>query len=85
MIIVVERILLHVNMKQLFYLLVIVVSFTTSTATLEEVFSWKQIEWKWPSQQAKDDAIKHGEYIPGNSMPNSFLRWKDKLFVTVPR
>lgn len=61
------------------------VGLSVVSAKLEEVFKWKLTEWKWPNEQARNKAIQIGDYIPGNSMPNGILRWKDKMFVTVPR
>lgn len=54
-------------------------------AELNEIFSWKQLEYKWPSQEAKESAIQKRAYIPENNLPLGLDRWKNKLFVTVPR
>lgn len=54
-------------------------------AELEEVFKWKQLEFAWPSEELKENALKKGDYIPENNLPLGLDRWKDKLFVTVPR
>lgn len=51
----------------------------------EELFAWKEVEFSWPSQEAKDEAIKSGQYIPANNLPLGIAKWKNKLFVTVPR
>ncbi|CAH1995389.1 unnamed protein product [Acanthoscelides obtectus] len=51
----------------------------------QEVFSWKEMEFAWPSKEAMDEAVKSGEYIRENNLPLGIDRWKDKLFVTVPR
>lgn len=56
-----------------------------NAAQLEEVFKWKQLEFAWPSEEVKENAIKSGDYIPENNLPLGLDRWKDKLFVTVPR
>lgn len=56
-----------------------------ATIKLEEQFIWKQVDFAWPNADAKNDAIKSGEYIPGHNLPLGLGRWKDKLFVTVPR
>lgn len=65
--------------------IVALTNFTFANAKLEEVFKWKQIDWKWPSEEVRNNAIKSGEFVPGNGMPNAIARWKNKLFVTIPR
>lgn len=72
-------------MQQIVLALVCIVSLTTVAAKLEEVFKWNHLDWQWSSNEARENAIRSGDYIPGNSMPNGILPWKDKLFVTVPR
>lgn len=54
-------------------------------AELEEVFKWKQLDFAWPSEEVKENALKKGDYIPENNLPLGLDRWKNKLFVTVPR
>lgn len=54
-------------------------------AALEEVFGWNELSFAWPSNEAKENAIKSGDYVPENNLPLGLDRWKDKLFVTVPR
>jgi len=56
-----------------------------AAATLEEVFSWKEVSFVWPNDETKENAIKSGDYIPANNLPLGLARWKNKLFVTVPR
>lgn len=72
-------------MKKILILTIALLSFIGVSAKLEEVFKWKTIDWQWPNEQARSDAIKNGNFVPGGSMPNALLPWKDKLFVTVPR
>ncbi|CAH1115367.1 unnamed protein product [Psylliodes chrysocephalus] len=52
---------------------------------LNDVFEWKELNFVWPSEEAKSNALKNGDYIPDNNLPLGLARWKDKLFVTVPR
>lgn len=53
--------------------------------TLTEKFAWKFIEYVWPDDTTKADAIVDGNYIPENNLPAGFDVWGDKLFITVPR
>ncbi|XP_063921680.1 protein yellow [Zophobas morio] len=66
-------------------LLLLFVAVGSCRAALEEVFAWKELSFAWPSDEAKTSAIKSGHYIPENNLPLGLERWKDKLFVTVPR
>lgn len=66
-------------------IIVLVFLISSVSAKLEEVYKWNHLEWNWPSEEVKNNAIKLGEFVPGNSMPNGILPWKNKLFVTVPR
>ncbi|XP_074031824.1 yellow-c [Leptinotarsa decemlineata] len=56
-----------------------------AAAVLEEVFAWKELDFDWPNDEFKNDLVKSGEYVAGNNLPLGVDRWKDKLFVTVPR
>lgn len=51
----------------------------------EELFAWKQIDYTWPSEQERSEAIQKGTYIQLNNLPLGLERWQNKLFVTVPR
>lgn len=57
----------------------------SALASLDEVFTWNQLSFAWPSEEAKANAIKDGDYIPSHNLPLGLDRWKNKLFVTIPR
>lgn len=71
-------------MKELILLTVALIS-AANAARLEEVLAWKQVDYVWPSAEARDEAIKSGEFLQVNNLPLGLDRWRDKLFVTVPR
>lgn len=52
---------------------------------LREVFNWRQLDFKFPSAQMKQQALASGQYIPTNALPVGIEHWGDKLFVSVPR
>lgn len=52
---------------------------------LEEKYRWKEVQYAWPSESAKKEAINSGEFKPENNLPLGLDIWKDKLFITVPR
>lgn len=58
---------------------------TVSAIKLQERFAWQELEYDWPSAEAKQQAIDSGVYIPANNLPLGMDVWRDKLFITVPR
>jgi len=41
----------------------------TSIEKLKSIYSWKTLEFAFPNQQAKENAIQEGHFIPGASIP----------------
>lgn len=70
-------------MKFIFVLVVVVAS--AAGKKLEEKFSWKELEFNWPSEEVKQEAIRSGKYVESNNLPLGLDVWKNKLFITVPR
>ncbi|CAH1156186.1 unnamed protein product [Phaedon cochleariae] len=68
-----------------FLVLVALVCFGGVAAELKEIFAWKEVSFNWPSEDVKNNALKAMEYIPEHNLPLGLERWKNKLFVTVPR
>jgi hypothetical protein len=52
---------------------------------LEEKYSWKELDFAWPSEEVKQEALKSGRYIESHNLPLGLEVWKDKMFITVPR
>ncbi|KAJ6649551.1 Protein yellow [Pseudolycoriella hygida] len=52
---------------------------------LEEKYCWQQLEYAWPSESVKEQAIQSGKYKVEDNLPLGLDVWKDKLFITVPR
>lgn len=71
-------------LKSLVFIAVLVYK-TNALANLDEVFAWKELPFVWPNEDARNAAIKDGDYVPENNLPLGLDRWKDKLFVTIPR
>lgn len=63
----------------------IVVAGTATAIKLQERFAWQELEYAWPSPEAKQKAIDSGVYTPANNLPLGMDVWRDKLFITVPR
>ncbi|XP_049287330.1 protein yellow isoform X2 [Anopheles funestus] len=52
---------------------------------LKEKFKWREVSFAWPSEDVKREALDSGKYIVHNNLPLGLERWRDKLFITVPR
>ncbi|XP_076225609.1 yellow-e3 [Nomia melanderi] len=56
---------------------------------LRGIYSWKALEFDFPSESAKLAAIESGDYIPGASLPIDVDVYSEaeasKVFVTIPR
>ena len=58
---------------------------TTFAKKLEEKYMWKELDFAWPSDEVKQEAIKSGRYVESHNLPLGLEVWKDKMFITVPR
>ncbi|XP_068084062.1 protein yellow [Anabrus simplex] len=54
-------------------------------SALREAFSWRQLDFLFPSQENKQAALASGQFKPDNNLPVGIELWEDKVFVTVPR
>jgi len=52
---------------------------------MKEVFSWKNVDFDFPSAEVRQEAIGRKEFIQENNLPLGIEVWGDKVFVTVPR
>ncbi|CAH0713103.1 unnamed protein product, partial [Brenthis ino] len=69
---------------KLILLLLFVLAIHNIEGLLPPRFQWKTIDFAWEAR-AREAAIASGDYIPKNNMPTGIARWKDKLFITIPR
>ncbi|KAH9641505.1 hypothetical protein HF086_017841 [Spodoptera exigua] len=66
--------------------LVILLFFHSATTLLPPKFQWKTMDFAWEnSDRDRESAIDDGSYIPVHNMPTGLARWKNKLFITIPR
>lgn len=63
----------------------ILVAGVKSNPALKEVFHWKILDFDFPDEAARKNALATGQFIPENNLPLGVEIWKDKLFITVPR
>ncbi|XP_045493043.1 protein yellow-like isoform X1 [Colias croceus] len=54
-------------------------------ATPDLRFAWKEVDFVWDSPEQRENAIKDGLFVKAHNLPLGVARWKNKLFVTVPR
>ncbi|XP_038211391.1 L-dopachrome tautomerase yellow-f-like [Zerene cesonia] len=65
-------------------LVIYMLYFNTVTCLLPPKFQWKVIDFAWEAS-AREAALSTGAYVPENNLPSGIARWKDKLFITIPR
>lgn len=52
---------------------------------LRVAFQWKQLDYHFPSDAARREAVGSREFIPENNLPLGLEVYGDRVFVTVPR
>jgi hypothetical protein len=57
----------------------------TGTFKLQEVFRWSAVDYAYPDEYTRAQAIATQRFVPENNLPVGIEIWNDKLFVTVPR
>ncbi|XP_028027517.1 protein yellow isoform X2 [Bombyx mandarina] len=71
-------------MKLLAFAIALVVA-SCEAATPQLRFAWKEVDYEWNTPAERQNAIKSGDFVPANNLPLGLGRWKNKLFVTVPK
>lgn len=51
----------------------------------EIVYQWKILDFQYPSDAHRQQAIQSGDFVPENNLPLGVDRSGDRLFVTMPR
>lgn len=74
-----------VTMKLALISTVLFVNSALATFRLQEVFSWKALDYNYPTQEEKLRALVTGRFKPANNLPVGIEIWNEKLFVSVPR
>lgn len=49
------------------------------------IYEWRQLDFDYPTFLDRQRAILNGEFIPINNVPLGIDRWKNRIFVTMPR
>ncbi|KAI4456295.1 protein yellow-related [Holotrichia oblita] len=58
---------------------------TLAMDNLRVAFHWKQLDFNYPSDDERQEAIRKGVFVPENNLPLGLEVYGDRLFVTVPR
>lgn len=49
------------------------------------VYEWRQLDFEYPTFSQRQQAILSGDFIPSNNLPLGVDRWRNRLFITMPR
>lgn len=52
---------------------------------LRVAFEWKQVDFEYPSNEARQEAIDNRDFVPENNLPLGLEVYGDRLFITLPR
>ncbi|CAK1604337.1 unnamed protein product [Parnassius mnemosyne] len=72
-------------MRAILLVLVLTVLSVCKAATPKLRFAWKEVDYVWGSPDQRENAINDKQFIPAHNLPLGLDRWKNKLFITVPR
>ncbi|XP_069111229.1 protein yellow-like [Argopecten irradians] len=79
--------------QHLAFVLTLLASTVTTTLSQDEgacndpqiIHRFTMVDYDWPSEFAREDAIESGEYIPNNNIIVGTKTYGDEVYVTVPR
>lgn len=49
------------------------------------IYEWRQLDYDYASFLDRQRAILNGDFVPINNVPLGVDRWRNRLFVTIPR
>lgn len=58
---------------------------TSCVQKLQEFFEWNIIDFEYPTDSHRTNAILTGKFKPENALPVGIEIWHDKMFISVPR
>ncbi|KAJ0179815.1 hypothetical protein K1T71_004406 [Dendrolimus kikuchii] len=76
---------IYSNMRALSFIIALAAASICNAATPQLRFAWKMVDFTWSSPAEKENAIKENLYVPENNLPLGMVRWKNKVFVTLPK
>jgi hypothetical protein len=72
-------------MRAFSIIIALAVASVCESATPKLRYAWKQIDYAWKTPADRENAIKEGKFIQANNLPLGLARWKNKVFITVPK
>lgn len=75
----------HTSFEMLWFLYFVLAGQVSDSLRMHEKFSWKYLNYNWLSAKHLQFALERGIYKPENNIILGVERWKNLLFVTVPR
>ncbi|XP_026486371.2 L-dopachrome tautomerase yellow-f2-like isoform X1 [Vanessa tameamea] len=73
------------KMRAISLIIAVTTAISCQAALPELRFAWKEVDYVWDSPAQRETAVKDGLFVPANNLPLGLARWKNKVFVTVPR
>ncbi|CAL1528897.1 unnamed protein product [Lymnaea stagnalis] len=49
------------------------------------VYEWVEVDFDWPSEEAKAEYVADGRYVPSHNLLSAVKTYKDQVYVTIPR
>ncbi|CAL8145841.1 unnamed protein product [Orchesella dallaii] len=80
-----KAVLLYLKLYLIGNFLVVFVLAKSVPSPHEVLFSWKQIDYKFPNSNIKEKFLLEGEYIPENNVITGIKVHQNRIFLTVPR
>lgn len=72
-------------MRAISFIIALAIASRCKAAKPEMRFAWNEVDFVWNTPADKENALKDKTFIPEHNLPLGLARWKNKLFVTVPR
>ncbi|KOB77206.1 Yellow-c [Operophtera brumata] len=72
-------------MRAIGFIIALTIAASCKAATPQTRFAWNEVDYTWKTPADKENALKDKIFVPANNLPLGLARWKNKLFVTVPR
>ncbi|KAF4525512.1 hypothetical protein B566_EDAN014898 [Ephemera danica] len=80
-----SRTAIYMQQAVLCLLLMVCGSTTAALHRLREHYAWNEVDFTWPSQELKEEALRTKMFIPENVLPLGVEASTDRLVITLPR
>lgn len=72
-------------MRAISFIIALAIAASCKAAKPDMKFAWKEVDYTWNTPADREAAISDKSFIPEHNLPLGLARWKNKLFITVPR